>query len=59
MWMHPVIKLNTTRWIAEHDADDSLQFDYFDSATKTHQHCQQSAARLHQQHWLCAGAEIW
>lgn len=43
------ITIYTTRWIAEHDAAESQQFD-FDSASKTHQHCQQSAAGLHRQH---------
>lgn len=48
--MHLVIKHNTTKIEAEPDGDDSLQSDSFNSATKTHLHCQHSAASAHRQH---------
>lgn len=57
MWMHLVIKHHKVD--AEHDSDDSLQCDYFDSASKTHLHCQQTATGVRWQRRLCAGAEIW
>lgn len=54
--MHLVIKHHKVD--AEHDSDDSLQCDYFDSASKTHLHCQQTATGVRWQRRLCAGAEI-
>lgn len=57
IWMHLVIKHHKVD--AQHDADDSLQSDYFDSFSNTHLHCQQTATGVRWQRRLCAGAEIW
>lgn len=55
--LHLVIKRHKVD--AENDADDSLQCDYFDPASKTQLLCQQTSTAVRWQRHLCEGAEIW